>query len=139
MLPTLICLPLLLAHPAKPVLPIVIPRADLQFDVTLKELDAAQVAALLGDGLPAALRDKFRGRIGQVVMTVHAETLTVKATGFRMPGDWVSRIEGTMDLKTREYKAKLYAFGGLMEIAGTVPTDEAIARVRGKGTALTAK
>ena len=133
MLPTLIGLSLLVAHPARPPLPIQIPRDALQFDVTLKEVDAAQVAGLLGNDLPAVLRDRFRGRIGRVLVTVNGDTVTVKADKFRMPGDWLSRAEGTMDLKTREYRAKLYAFGGLMEFTGTVPTDEAIARVRSKG------
>lgn len=134
MLPTLIGLSMLVAHPARPPLPIQIPREALQFDVTLKDVDAAQVAALLGNDLPTLLRDRFRGRIGRAVVSVNGNALTVKADKFRMPGDWLSRAEGTMDLKTRAYTAKLYAFGGLMEFTGTVPTDAAIARVRSRGT-----
>jgi hypothetical protein len=138
MFPTLLYLQLLVAHPA-PVVTAAIPRAAVQFDVTLKDLDATQVAGLLGDGLPAAVRDRFRGRIGRVVVSVNGDAMTLKADGFRMPGDWVSRAEGTMDLKTREYKAKLWAFGGLVEFTGTMPTEEAISRTRAKGTSLTAK
>ena len=132
MIPTFLLLSVSVAYPV-PVIPFGISKADLSMEVTFKELDAAQVTGLLGDAVPSAFRDKFRGKIGKVVLTIHAETMTVKATGFRMPGDWLSRVEGTMDLKTRAYTAKLYAFGGLMEVSGTVPTDEQIGRVLDKG------
>jgi hypothetical protein len=97
--------------------------APRHVDVTLTELDAAQVAALAGDGLPAVLRDKLKGRIGKVALNVRGDAVTFKAEKFRLAGDWLSRAEGTADLKTRKYKLKLWAFGGLMEAEGALPAD----------------
>ena len=98
-------------------------KAPRQVDVTLTELDAAEVAALLNDSLPAAIRDRLKGRIGKVVVAVRGDTVTIKAEKFRLTGDWLSRAEGTADLKTGKYTVKMWAFGGLLEAEGTLPED----------------
>ena len=95
--------------------------APRHVDVTLTELDAAQVAGLIGDALPASVRDKLKGRIGKVTLEVRGDTVNIKAEKFRVIGDWINRAEGTADLKTRKYKLKLWAFGGLLEAEGTIP------------------
>ena len=104
--------------------------APRQVDVTLTELDASQVAGLLGDSLPAPIRDKLKGRVGKVVVAVRGDTVTVKAEKFRLIGDWLSRAEGTADLKTGKYTVKMYAFGGLLEAEGKLP-EETLSTVRG--------
>jgi hypothetical protein len=91
--------------------------------VTLTEVDAAQVANLLKDSLPAPVRDRLKGRIGKVAVQIRGDIVDVKAEKFRLAGEWLSRAEGTADLKTRKYKLKLWAFGGLMEAEGTLPQD----------------
>jgi hypothetical protein len=92
-------------------------------DVTLTEVDAAQVANLLKDSLPAPVRDRLKGRIGKVAVQIRGDTVEVKAEKFRLAGEWLTKAEGTADLKTRKYKLKLWAFGGLMEAEGTLPAD----------------
>jgi hypothetical protein len=106
--------------------------APRQVDVTLTELDAAQVAGLLQDSLPPAIRDRLKGRIGKVAVTVRGDTVTVKAEKFRLIGDWLSRAEGTADLKTGKYTVKMWAFGGLLEAEGTLP-EETLNTARGSG------
>jgi hypothetical protein len=104
--------------------------APRQVDVTLTELDAVQVAALLGDSLPVVIRDKLKGRIGKVAVQVRGDIVTVNAEKFRLIGDWLSRAEGTADLKTGKYTMKMYAFGGLLEAEGKLP-EETLNTVRG--------
>jgi hypothetical protein len=106
--------------------------APRQVDVTLTELDAAQVAGLLGDSLPAPIRDRLKGRIGKMVVAVRGDTVTIKADKFRLVGDWLSRAEGTADLKTGKYTIKMWAFGGLMEAEGNLP-EETLNTARGSG------
>ena len=103
-----------------------------QVDVTLTEVDAAQVAGLLGDSLPAAIRDRLKGRVGKDVVAVRGDTVTVKAEKFRLIGDWLSRAEGTADLKTGKYTVKMYAFGGLLEAEGKLP-EETLNSARSSG------
>jgi hypothetical protein len=133
--PTLVCLPLLFSGPVEqfsplsmlgigvPTAPITTGASQLarHLDVTLTELDAVQVANLLGDGLPASIRDRLKGRIGKVVLSIRGDQVTVKAEKFRLVGDWLSRAEGTADLSTRKYKLKMWAFGGLVEAEGELP------------------
>jgi hypothetical protein len=138
MTPALVCLPLLLTGPEEPLTPlgmlgmlgITAPTARISsgvnlairhLDVTLTEVDAAQVAPLLKDSLPASFRDRLKGRIGKVAVTIRGDIVTVKAEKFRLAGEWLSRAEGTADLVTRQYRLKLWAFGGLMEAEGTLP------------------
>lgn len=97
--------------------------APRHVDVTLKDVDAAQVAALAGDGIPDLLRDRLKGKIGKVALTVRGDAVAFKAEKFRLAGEWVTRAEGTADLKTRKYKLKVWAFGGLMEMEGALPKD----------------
>jgi hypothetical protein len=132
---TLVCLPLLFTGPVEPLSPlamlgITVPTAPItagvsriarHLDVTLTELDAAQVAPLLGDGLPASFRDRLKGRIGKVVVSIRGDTVRVQAEKFHLAGDWLTRAEGTADLVTRKYKLKLWAFGGLVEAEGDLP------------------
>src|SRR5262245_57809562 len=73
-------------------------------DVTLSDIDAAQLGSLLGDSVPAYLRDRLKGRIGKVVVAVRGDQVTMKAEQFRLNGDWLARAEGTADLKARTYK-----------------------------------
>jgi len=135
MISTLVCLPLLFTGPVEPLSPlsmlgIIVPTAPItagisqitrHLDVALTDLDAAQVATLLGDGLPAPVRDRLKGRIGKVVLSVRGDTVSVTAEKFRLTGDWLSRAEGTADLVTRKYKLKMWAFGGLVEAEGELP------------------
>ena len=135
MIATLAYLPFLLTGPVEPLTPLGmfgvgaptaplsagVSRAVRYLDVTMTELDAAQVAPLFGDGLPAIIRDRLKGRIGKVVLAVRGDTVTVKAERFRLAGEWLTRAEGTADLRTRKYKLKLWAFGGLIEAEGTLP------------------
>jgi hypothetical protein len=135
MTPTLVCLPLLFSGPVEQFSPLSVlgvgaPTAPIaagasqiarHLDVTLTELDAALVADLLGDGLPSTIRDRLKGRIGKVVLSIRGDTVTVKADKFRLAGDWLSRAEGTADLVTRKYKLKMWAFGGLVEAEGELP------------------
>jgi hypothetical protein len=137
MIPTFVCLPLLFTGPVEPLSPLALfgvgaPTAPIatgvsqlarHLDVTLTELDARQVAALFGDGLPASVRDRLKGRIGKVALSIRGNKVTVKAEKFRLVGDWLSRAEGTADLGTRKYKLKLWAFGGLVEAEGELPRD----------------
>jgi len=95
--------------------------APRQVDVILTELDAAEVATLIGDDLPAAIRDRLKGRIGKVTIAIRGDQVTLKAEKFRLVGDWLSRAEATADLKARTYKLKMYAFGGLLEAEGALP------------------
>ena len=97
--------------------------APRHVDVTLTEVDAIEVAKLLGDSLPAAIRDRLKGRVGKVVVAVRGDTVTLKAEKFRLVGDWLSRAEGTADLKTGKYTVKMYAFGGLLEAEGQLPEE----------------
>jgi hypothetical protein len=97
--------------------------APRHLDITLNELDATQVAGLIGESLPDLFRDKLKGKIGRVALTVRGDAVTFKAEKFRLVGDWVSRAEGTSDLKSRKYKLKVWAFGGLMEIEGKMPAE----------------
>ena len=106
--------------------------APRQVDVTLTELDATQVAALLKDSLPDVIRDRLKGRIGKVVVNVRGDTVTIMAEKFRLVGDWLSRAEGTADLKTGKYTVKMWAFGGLLEAEGKLP-DETLNTARSSG------
>lgn len=87
--------------------------------VTIHDADAGQVTALFD--LPAGIRTRLVGRIGSVVLTVKGDALTLTATGFRLRGDWLSRIEATGDLKKKTYTARIYAFGGLATVDGKLP------------------
>lgn len=87
--------------------------------VTVHDADAGQVTALFD--LPAGIRTRLVGKIGSVVLTVHGDALTLVATGFRLKGDWLSRIEATGDLKAKTVRAKVFAFGGLIEYSGKLP------------------
>lgn len=95
-------------------------------DVRITEVDAAELAKLFD--LPAWLAPKLVGKVGLVELTVKGDALTLKASKFRIPGDFVSRVDMRADLKTRAYAAKLYVFGGLAEVTGTLPPDGPPAR-----------
>lgn len=138
MLPTLFYLPLLLTAPSEPptlwsslgitsrpaLVNLEASRPPTRhFDITLTELDATQVAKLLEDSLPASIRDRLKGRIGKVAVSVRGDVVTLKAEKFRLVGDWLSRAEATADLKTRKYTVKMWAFGGLVEADGNLPKD----------------
>ena len=142
MIPTLFLLPLVLSGPVEPLSPLTFlgitsrpttpggngSSADRMalarhLDFKATDLDAAEVVKLLGDSLPGSLRDRFKGRIGKVLVEVRGDTVTMKAEKLRLIGDWVTRAEGTADLKTRKYQLKLYAFGGLVEIGGVLPAE----------------
>jgi hypothetical protein len=94
---------------------------DKEVDVRLKDVDVAEVAALLGDELPAWLKPKLKGKIGVVTIAVRGDRLTLAATGFRIPGDPVARLDLEADLKTRKFTAKIKALGGLAIVAGELP------------------
>jgi hypothetical protein len=99
-------------------------KAPRHVDVKLNDVDAAEVAALIGDALPATFRDKLRGRIGLVELAIRGDSVSVKANQFRLVGDWLAKAEGTFDLKTRKYKLKMWAFGGLLEAEGKLPAQD---------------
>jgi hypothetical protein len=104
-------------------------KAPRHLDVKLNDVDAVEVSALLGDALPASIRDKMRGRIGLVELAIRGDAVTVKASQFRLIGDWLAKAEGTLDLKTRKYKMKMWAFGGLLEAEGKLPEEFAMPSV----------
>jgi hypothetical protein len=89
--------------------------------ILVKDAKVEELVKGIGGDLPAWLKPKLVGRIGQVVIDVKGDDVAVTATSFRIPGDPVSRIEVKANLKTRGYKAKLYALGGLAEAEGTLP------------------
>lgn len=90
-------------------------------DIKLTEVNVEELVALFPD-VPPMVKKLAKGRIGLVTVQVRGDTVTLKATKFRIKGDPVSRIEATMNTKTDEYKAKVYAFGGLMELEGKLPS-----------------
>lgn len=136
MLPTILYLPLLLGAPVEaPTLwtalgitirpataSLAAPRPSAaHLDIKLTEVDAAQVAVLLKDALPESFRNRLKGRIGRVVVEIRGDQVTMKADKLRLAGEWLTRAEGSADLKGRTYKLKLWAFGGMVEADGTLP------------------
>lgn len=99
----------------------IVARQGLSRDisVTIREADAAQVAAMFD--LPAFLKGKVKGRIGEVRVVVSGDTFTLKATGFRIPGNFIQKVEASGDMKSGFMKAKIYAFNGLAEFDGPIP------------------
>jgi hypothetical protein len=115
--------PVGVTSPATAIKPIALTTASPHLDITLSDLDAAQVGILLGESLPAAMRDRFKGRIGKVFVAIRGDQVTVKAEKIRLIGEWLTRAEGTADLKARTFKMKLWAFGGLVEAEGVLPNE----------------
>jgi hypothetical protein len=83
----------------------------------------AEVKAVAGlFDLPAVVKAKLTGRIGLVTLDREGGRPDAAATGFRgMPGDPVSRIEATADLKARTVTVKAFALGGVLEYDGKLP------------------
>jgi hypothetical protein len=96
-------------------------RTGLTQDIDLKltEVNVEELVKVFPD-VPAPVAKLAKGRIGLVTVTVRGDVATLKATKFRIPKDPVSRVEATLNTKTNEYKAKIYAFGGLIEVEGKI-------------------
>lgn len=101
----------------------IVARQGLSRDitVTVRDADAAQVAAAFD--LPAWLRPRLVGRIGEVRIVVAGDTFELRATKFRIPGDPVARVEASGNTKDRTVRVKAYAFGGLLEYEGRLQRD----------------
>jgi hypothetical protein len=84
--------------------------------VTVREADAAQLAALFD--LPPWLKPKLVGRVGRVDLKVTGDKFDLTATGFRIPGDPVARVEAAGDTKANTVRVKARVFGGTLEYDG---------------------
>jgi hypothetical protein len=88
-------------------------------NVVVRDAEVKAVAGLFD--LPKWLDGKLRGRVGLVTLTIKGDSFTLTAAGFKVPGDPVSRVEATGDLKARTVTVKAWALGGLLEYDGKLP------------------
>jgi hypothetical protein len=87
--------------------------------VTIRDADVRSIAGLFD--LPVWLKPKLVGRVSLVTLDVKGDRFELKATGFRVPGDPVSKVEASGDLKARTVTVKAFALGGVLEYDGKLP------------------
>jgi hypothetical protein len=92
------------------------PEPPVCLDLKLHDADVREVASLLS--LPAFLKTKLAGKVGLVELHVRGTRFDVVATGWRVPGDPISRLEATGDWRTKKAQVKMWALGGLVEYEG---------------------